>query len=750
MKSRLFVGLALVAMFALGACGDDSGSDVPSATLRVHAGTVEVSLDDATFAAATDGQVLTEGATVRTGADGRAAIEYFDGSVTRLDHSTTFKIVTLQILDNDAQSKVIEGEQTSGSTYNRVTELTDAASRFDIETPTATASVQGTVYAVLLNADGSTTVAVIEGSVDAGDGPVPAGFMVTVDEDGNVSDPIPIPDDLIDDEWIVYNCELDEGPDCPDEDGTTTTTVAGPDEPTTTTVAPTTTTTVPPTTTTTLAPPPPPATTTTTTVPATTTTTTVPATTTTTVPPTTTTTTTVPPDETPPVIAAHGDETAEATGPGGAIVNYTSPATADAVDGPGTATCAPVSGSTFPVGNSLVTCNATDAAGNAATPVTFGVDVVDTTPPLIDPHGDETAEATGPDEAIVNYTSPATSDAVDGPGTATCAPVSGSTFPLGATVVTCNATDAAANAATTTFVVTVVPGPLDSIEISPGGVIVEPGVQVEYTAVGWDEFGNSRGAVVAVYGIADGTCSGNLCSATTTGNHTVTGSVGLVSDDAVLTVEQAGLGAGDVEVFLRWFGDADLDLHVWDPIGGFGDRVFYGRTTNGTGGQLDADIVPGCNPATSPAGHAEHVFWPQGQAPVGQYTARADVFNLCGVTTDFSMTIVVNGVVTYLVDGTFTTDTAVDQNFTVPDTTPPVVMVPVAIEVTATDDDGAVVDFGDDVSASDDVGVVSGPVCDPASGSLFPVGVTIVTCTALDAAGNEGEASFTVTVVEAG
>ncbi|MEX0826846.1 MAG: FecR family protein, partial [Acidimicrobiia bacterium] len=254
--------------------------------MRVFSGTVEVSVDDTTFSAGSEGQILTEGSTVRTAADGRAAIEWFDGSVTRLDHDTTFKIVTMAILDNDEQSKVIEAEQTSGNTYNRVTELTDAASRFDIETPTATASVQGTVYAVILNPDGSTTVAVIEGSVGVGDTEVPEGFMVTIDEDGNVSDPVPIPDDLIDDEWIVYNCELDQGPHCPDDASTTTTTVLGPEEPTTTTTVAATTTTVAvttttsgggsvttaaPTTTTTISGPDEPPTTTTTVAPTTTT-----------------------------------------------------------------------------------------------------------------------------------------------------------------------------------------------------------------------------------------------------------------------------------------------------------------------------------------------------------------------------------------------------------------------------------------------------------------------------------------------
>jgi outer membrane protein OmpA-like peptidoglycan-associated protein len=36
--------------------------------------------------------------------------------------------------------------------------------------------------------------------------------------------------------------------------------------------------------------------------------------------------------------------------------------------------------------------------------------------------------------------------------------------------------------------------------------------------------------------------------------------------------------------------------------------------------------------------------------------------------------------------------------------------------------------------------------CEPASGSLFPVGVSTVTCSSLDAQGNRGEATFRVTV----
>lgn len=160
-------------------------------------------------------------------------------------------------------------------------------------------------------------------------------------------------------------------------------------------------------------------------------------------------------DNTPPVIEPHGHITAEATGANGAIVIYTPPSTDDIVDGPGTASCLPVSGSVFPLGINTVTCSATDKANNTATD-TFEVTVQDTTPPVIAPHGNLIAEATNKNGAVISYTSPATADIVDGAGRATCLPEPETIFPLGVTTVTCNAQDRAKNTATaTTFTVTV-------------------------------------------------------------------------------------------------------------------------------------------------------------------------------------------------------------------------------------------------------------------------------------------------------
>jgi hypothetical protein len=154
------------------------------------------------------------------------------------------------------------------------------------------------------------------------------------------------------------------------------------------------------------------------------------------------------------VIAAHDDVTAEAAGSSGTIVSYTSPATADAVDGAGTAACLPASGSAFGLGNTTVTCSATDVAGNAATPTTFVVRVVDTTVPVIAVPTDISTGPTGPSGATVTYSASAT-DLVDGSLTPNCLPAAGSLFGFGTTTVTCSATDSHGNTGSKTFNVTI-------------------------------------------------------------------------------------------------------------------------------------------------------------------------------------------------------------------------------------------------------------------------------------------------------
>jgi hypothetical protein len=183
-------------------------------------------------------------------------------------------------------------------------------------------------------------------------------------------------------------------------------------------------------------------------------------------------------DNTPPILTLPSDITAEATGPGGAEVSFTATAT-DLVDGDVEVTCDPASGSTFSLGETEVSCSATDAAGNTGYG-SFKITVVDTTPPVVTVPDDITEEATGPSGAVVTFTASA-EDIVDDPLTPTCDPVSGSTFPLGGTEVTCSATDAAGNTGSASFNVTVVdttppdltlPSNIEVLATGPDGAVV--------------------------------------------------------------------------------------------------------------------------------------------------------------------------------------------------------------------------------------------------------------------------------------
>ncbi len=87
-------------------------------------------------------------------------------------------------------------------------------------------------------------------------------------------------------------------------------------------------------------------------------------------------------------------------------------------------------------------------------------------------------------------------------------------------------------------------------------------------------------------------------------------------------------------------------------------------------------------------------------------------------------------------------------NFTVTvrDLTPPTVFTPGFLFAQARSASGAFVSYN--VSATDNVGIASGPTCAPTSGSLFPMGYTNVTCAATDTSGNIGYGNFTVLVAD--
>jgi Ca2+-binding RTX toxin-like protein len=94
------------------------------------------------------------------------------------------------------------------------------------------------------------------------------------------------------------------------------------------------------------------------------------------------------------------NQSVEATSAAGAVVTYALPTASDTVDPNPVVGCSPLSGSTFPLGNSTVTCTATDAAGNLAAPMTFSVIVLPAGPSLTFSSGALTILGTVQDDTI--------------------------------------------------------------------------------------------------------------------------------------------------------------------------------------------------------------------------------------------------------------------------------------------------------------------------------------------------------------
>jgi hypothetical protein len=142
-------------------------------------------------------------------------------------------------------------------------------------------------------------------------------------------------------------------------------------------------------------------------------------------------------DPNPPTITCPSNITVDESSPGFgfATVNYPAPTLNDNCAA-AVSDCNPPSGSTFPVGTTTVSCQTSDNSGHTATcSFTVRVTGINETNCTITCSADVTQPAgTGQCSAVVTYPAPTTSGTC---GTVTCSPPSGSTFSVGATIVSC-------------------------------------------------------------------------------------------------------------------------------------------------------------------------------------------------------------------------------------------------------------------------------------------------------------------------
>ena len=173
-------------------------------------------------------------------------------------------------------------------------------------------------------------------------------------------------------------------------------------------------------------------------------------------------------DTTPPVIAPSATQVFEATAAmtPSADVTLTTPAATDAVGVVSLTNNAPGS---YPLGDTIVTWTASDAAGLSSTS-NHTVRLVDTTAPTILIDSDPLEIETASSPAIVGFLSNLTiSDSVDGDIEPVCTPPSGSEFNWGATTVSCSATDDSGNVSSSAAFSVQVRFPYDIRLIVPKG-----------------------------------------------------------------------------------------------------------------------------------------------------------------------------------------------------------------------------------------------------------------------------------------
>ena len=480
-------------------------------------------------------------------------------------------------------------------------------------------------------------------------------------------------------------------------------------------------------------------------------------------------------DTTPPNVTVPADITREATSGSGAVVTFSSSAQ-DNLDGNLPTTCSPSSGATFPLGATTVTCHATDAHGNTGTD-TFKITIRDTTPPTVTAPADITREAASSGGAAVTFSASAT-DAVDGGLSATCSPASGTTFGLGSTTVTCHATDAHGNTGNDSFAVKVVDTTAPTLHL-PADIAktttTSNGVATTFTATATDAVDGTFPAVCApasgaIFPVGSTTVN---CHATDAHGNTSNGSFSItvtltdttppvVTTPADITREAAS-GSGTVVSFTSSaldnldgplpatctpapgatfpLGATTVSCHATDAHGNTGTDTFK-ITIN--------DTTPPT--VTAPADITHEADSPAGAAVTFTASATDTVDGgLSATCSPASGTTFAPGSTTVTCHATDAHGNTGNDSFTVKvvDTTAPIVSVPADLTREANGPGGALVTFT--TSATDGVDGPLTPVvilCTPASGSLFPLGKTTVTCNASDISGNSGHASFAVTVVD--
>ncbi len=481
-----------------------------------------------------------------------------------------------------------------------------------------------------------------------------------------------------------------------------------------------------------------------------------------------------------PIISVMPNDITAGNDPGqcGAVVTWTIPTASD--------NCSVTSlqsthqpGEFFPLGETTVTYTAADAAGNETT-ASFAVTVEDTEAPVISGMPNDITAGNDPGQcgAVVTWTVP-TADDNCGVASFESTHQPGDLFPLGETTVTYTAIDAAGNETTEGFTVTVEDTEAPVISDMPDDITVVNDLEQCGAMVTW----------------TPPTAEDNCSLVSFNGSHQP-GEFFHVGETTVTYTAVDAAGNQTILTFSITVDDVEAPI-----ITGMPNNV----STDNEPGQCGATIewvapsaTDNCSVVSFVSTHQSGVF-----LPVGITTVIYTAVDAAGNETSESFTVTINDTMAPVISGvpgnitkendegmcgaiatwnepiaddncnvvslngshqpgeffqvgeTTVTYTAVDAagnettivfTVTVEDTEAPVITgMPGNITVTAEQGESGAVVSWIEPNAEDNCAVVSF-FSSHVPGDFFPAGVTEVIYTAVDAAGNQSTAGFTVTV----
>jgi gliding motility-associated-like protein/uncharacterized repeat protein (TIGR01451 family) len=469
----------------------------------------------------------------------------------------------------------------------------------------------------------------------------------------------------------------------------------------------------------------------------------------------------------------------------GATVTYLAPSGTDNCAGSTTALVAGLpSGSLFPIGTTLVTYEVTDASGNTAQ-CSFNVTVNDTEDPTISCPSDITvSNDVGVCGATVTYTAPIGSDNCAGSTTSMIAgQASGTVFPVGTTVVTYEVTDASGNTGQCSFNVTV--NDTEDPTIScPSDITVsnDPslcGAVVTYIVPsGTDNCSGSTtdlisgqasgtvfpvGTTVVTYEVTDASGNTAQCSFNVIVNDTEDPTISCPSD---ITVSNDAGVCGATVTYTTPTGSDNCAGATTSMIAGqasgtvfpVGTTVVTYEVTDASGNTAQCSFNVTVNDTEDPTITCPSDITVSNDAGVCgatvTYVAPSGTDNCAGSTTALvaglpsgSLFPIGTTLVTYEVTDASGNTAQCFFNVTVNDTEDPMISCP--SDITVSNDAGvcgAIVTYTAPIGSDNCAGSTTSMIAGQASGTVFPVGTTVVTYEVTDASGNTAQCSFNVTV----